>query len=279
MNLGVCNLTHKHGKLVKAHVIPDSLSKIPEKGKFWIESGTEGRPIRRYTSWFDNNLVTSDGEKILADLDDWAVHHLRKNRLVWSGFDGDEPAFDDEVKIDLAGRGIRLIEGIDGDRLRLFLLSVLWRAGASQREEFHQIKIPQVKLEILRKMILHGRCEPKVVFPVSLTLIPTKGEPQNFAPQKEKRLSALGQGSRKIPIFRFFMDGLIAHFHTQICQKDRLSAGGFAVGASRTLGVVTIPYHLSAQFERIELFKAQAESEWPNEMAKLITANWGPGYP
>lgn len=40
---------------------------------------------------------------------------------------------------DSGGWGIRKIEGIDGSRLRLFFISLLWRAAVSEMVEFREV--------------------------------------------------------------------------------------------------------------------------------------------
>lgn len=88
MTCGACKLTGEEGAFVKAHIIPDALTR-PEKGAPFAQAGLEAAPIARWTSWYDKGIVTAAGEKILAGYDDWAIQKLRDHRLVWSGW-GDE---------------------------------------------------------------------------------------------------------------------------------------------------------------------------------------------
>lgn len=44
--------------------------------------------------------------------------------------------------------------GLDAARLRLFFLSLLWRAAASTRGEFAAITLPPDDLEHLRRIVL-----------------------------------------------------------------------------------------------------------------------------
>ena len=56
------------------------------KGQPLTQKGRNGRHIRRWTSWYDNRLVTDNGEAILAKYDDWAINFFRQKRLSWSSW-------------------------------------------------------------------------------------------------------------------------------------------------------------------------------------------------
>ena len=66
---GICKLTGITGKLVKSHLIPQALTQPEFKGTPLIQVGNGKIPIRRWSSWYDSSIVTSDGEAILADLE------------------------------------------------------------------------------------------------------------------------------------------------------------------------------------------------------------------
>jgi hypothetical protein len=266
---GRCALTGQEGPFVKAHILPAGLTRPRTRGEFFIQGGIKDRPIKRWTSWYDQRLVTASGEKILSDLDDWGIKTLRKHKLVWSSFDGPKCEFDDWIQMDAEGRGIRVVEGIDTEKLRLFFLSLLWRAAASRLSEFAAVQVSPAKLRSLGRMIVSGRSEPRVLFSLSLTQISSKGPFHNMAPDAEKRPSTTNRNARKIPIFRFFLDGLVVHYHRRVDHREIKAAGGLAVGASAKLGVITIPYEVSAQQDRFDFLSQHVETEWPDELRVL----------
>jgi hypothetical protein len=53
-----------------------------------LQLGPNQRAKKRWSSWYDPELVTAVGEKYLTDLDTWAIKVLRKHKLVWSGWSG-----------------------------------------------------------------------------------------------------------------------------------------------------------------------------------------------
>ena len=271
--IGTCQLTGCVGKLVNAHIIPDALTK-PDEGRFWIETGSDQRPLRRWTSWYDNELVTREGEAILAKLDDEGIRVLRAHQLVWSGFKSDPVTFGDWVPLGNSGQGTRIIEGIDGRALRLFLLSILWRAGASRRPEFRQIRISQGKLKLLGGVIKGDLPDRRSLSPIAIVQISSRGERHNFAPRRETKILERNDGRKKIPFFRFFFDGLVVHFHVKPSLRDVTQMGLMEVGRGNKLGVLTIPYELSAQMMRLEGFKDIAGGKWPKELSTLAVANW-----
>lgn len=263
-----CRLTGKPGTFVKAHIIPEALTK-PPVGKMFYQAGQGTRPIRRRTSWYDQGLVIRDGEDILRDYDTWAIAELRKHKLVWSGW-GPMAALPQASQI--FGDGVRVIRGIDPTRLRLFFLSLLWRAAASRMPELKEIAIDADRLEQLRRLVLEGDPGPAEFFPAALVQLSTRGDAHNMTPVALEKEAPGPDGSRlKIPFFRFYFDGLIVHFHNQ-SEAERSAVPGLGngrIGASEELKVGTVPFERSFQFENLRRSFAEMRADWPSEMARL----------
>ena len=141
---GRCSLTRREGQFAKCHIIPEALTRPSTPGNPWFQySGADPRPpVRRWTSWYDLRLVTTEGERILSDLDNAAVVELRKHKLVWSGW-GDASVLPTPIALTGAvPTGVRVVEGVDGRTLRLFFLSLLWRAAATSLPEFKEVAVP-----------------------------------------------------------------------------------------------------------------------------------------
>ena len=108
---GICKLTRRHGRFVKSHIIPAALTKPSRKGSYFLQMGKNERPRRRWSSWYDPELVTDEGEKYLEELDTWAIKILRKNKMVWSGWGG-RSALDECLHNTPGPIGIRVVENI-----------------------------------------------------------------------------------------------------------------------------------------------------------------------
>lgn len=257
---GVCRLTLTNGPFVRSHLIPDAFTKAEIKGAPLIQFGSGKRPSRRWTSWHDENLVSRTGEDILSALDDWAIRTLRQHSLVWSGWGEATPLPPNHPAAQADGYSGRLLTGVDFSRLRLFLLSLLWRAAATNRVEFSEVSIPEEHLEVLRQALVSGTLPPEEFYPATLTQLSTLGVRQNQVPLAEMMLvpNLPGLGSQRRPIFRFYFDGLVAHFHRSTTGViDSLRP--IAVGASNALVIGLISYERS--FQRANFVNVIRESK------------------
>lgn len=160
---GRCQLTGKLGPYVKAHILPEALTRPSQKGNPFLQHLPGSRTTRRWTSWYDNTIVTADGESILSDLDDRGIRELRRQRLVWSAWGPIQ-----SMAIPGASHSIRTIQNVDATTLRLFLLSILWRAAASKLFELAHVKLPYDDLIFLRDMIRSRTITPLTFCPISL---------------------------------------------------------------------------------------------------------------
>jgi len=249
---GICKLTLSHGLFVKSHLIPLALTMPMPKGFPLMQFKTGTRSIRRWSSWYDMSLVTKEGEKILTELDTWAISELRKNKLVWSGWGSSRSLGSFHIPFDDTGMGIRIIESIDPKKLRLFFLSILWRAASTTLPEFTEVQLSQQDMEKLRLMIISRETEPLAFYPAHLTQLSTIGHIHNHAPTASViELSESGDDAKikLLPVFRFYFDGLIIHMHRHALADDGYTStlGNWTVGASETLAIMTISFEKSFQ--------------------------------
>jgi hypothetical protein len=250
---GVCKLTGQPGRFVRSHLIPLALTKPDMEGAPLIQFGSGKRPVRRWSSWYDDHLVIRKGEDLLADLDNWAIKELRKHSLIWSGWGSTSTLPPQHASQSPNGWRGRLVSGIDFPRLRLFLLSLLWRAAATERGEFSEVGLPPQELAVLRTSLLERKATPLEFYPATLLQISTRGPAQNIVPlaQMMPVPNLPGLGARRLPIFRFYFDGLVVHMHRQASGHidDFLPS---VVGAGDTLLVGTVTYERSFQRENLE---------------------------
>jgi hypothetical protein len=252
-------LTGARGRYVKAHIIPEALTETLWKGKPLTQMGRHGRHIRRQTSWYDRELVTAEGEAILARHDDWAINFFRQKKLIWSSW-GPMEQLDLPDQIPgppSGGSGLRELNGVDSVRLRLFFLSLLWRAAATRLFEFNLIALPDHELAQLREMVLHSQVEPYHFYPVLLIQLSTRNFPHNRgAGRLTKRelvidpITGHVSEGREIHHYRFYFDGLIAHMHIGDDAETVARQQSLFVGPGSELLVLTLPSEESAEMKQ-----------------------------
>jgi hypothetical protein len=252
VRVGQCKLTGTHGRYVKAHIIPEALTDTLWKGKPLTQIGRHGKRIRRQTSWYDRELVTAEGEAILARHDDWAINFFRQKKLIWSSWGPMEQLTlpDHSLVWGPGNWGLRKLDGVDCARLRLFFLSLLWRAAATRLFEFDLVGLPAGELAQLGEMVLHGQVEPHHFYPIRLIQLSTRNFSHNRAAGRlikrefvpDPVTGSLSERSqREIHHYRFYFDGLIAHMHINDDAEHVAQKESMFVGPRNELLVTTLP--------------------------------------
>ncbi|MFO7476908.1 MAG: hypothetical protein R6X03_00895, partial [Methyloceanibacter sp.] len=246
-NVGTCALTGATGKFVRSHLIPrafchKNLDKVSR-----IEWGERGRkPNLRHTGWYDDHLVTDAGERKLAQYDSFAANQIRRQGLCWRFF----PISESAHRRQLGEFELITIPGANSARLRLFFLSLLWRATTTKHPGFREIRVDPMSRRKLRK-IVNGDIEADPAdFPIVLVLMTTQGPPQNLTPLRQRiQIPQIAEGlPRDIKACRFFLDGLIAHIGRKSMDTKLLRAWApRAVGRGDDLIVIGRPYGGSFQ--------------------------------
>ncbi|KVC97557.1 hypothetical protein [Burkholderia ubonensis] len=209
---GTCALTGEYGQFVKSHLIPRALTRLSRTGEKFIQSGIGERMARVPDSWYDLKLVVRLGEDILADIDDVGIKELRENHLIWSGWEGHE--------------SLQALLGIDSDspfrelrlqntrNLRLFFLSLLWRAGASGLSEFRHVALTPEETEDLRQRVFNRDPGAQEDYPIFLHQISNLGAPHNRTPFMEKdTITIEGEPDRRLTHVRFYFEGLVSKIY------------------------------------------------------------------
>lgn len=268
---GVCKLTQKRGQFVDAHLIPKALTRPEGKGLPFVQAGGGLPPSRRWSSWYDKRLVIAEGESVLSRHDNWAIPELRKHKLVWSGWGPMQSLVGNHDLFDGTGVGVRSITGIDGNKLRLFFLSLLWRAAVTSRPEFDEISLPQNSVERLRCMLLADDPGMPNFYPIQLVQLSTLGVIHNLPPIASSKVipASDDRGDQTVPFFRFYFDGLIAHIHIAEEDSDAPHLGPWVVGGEPSVSICTVTYEISFQRRNLEYFVDEALMKWPELMRKL----------
>ena len=253
---GICKLTKKKGVFIKSHLIPQAFTRPAKKGSpLFQHINKSTKPIRRWSSWYDTKLVIQEGEDILTKYDTWAVQSLRKKKLVWSGWGKKNKLAPKQLKQVNESIGMREVIGINTKKLRLFILSLLWRAGSSELPEFSEVRISKGKLEQLRVMIVTGNPDPISFFPASFTQLSTKGVVHNQSPVLLMKTIPSFEGTKEHDelFYRFYFDGLIVHIGIEASNGcSILSKGKMIVGAEESFVVTTQSYKGSLQKGALE---------------------------
>lgn len=143
MKIGICKFCNEAKLLINAHIIPESLYPIDDKGsrmQFILDS--KGEPRKKSpTGIYDPNLVCKECEKFFDVGDAYAKELLIDRRS--------------EIKKKITPKGMAYYEYIDVDykKLKLFFISLLWRAHATSRPEFNAVMLG-AKYELLAKQMI-----------------------------------------------------------------------------------------------------------------------------
>ena len=201
--MDVCLLTGKEGKYVKSHIIPKSLTRPKKPGNKFIQpdpNTAKKRYIKRADSWYDKSIVIREGEDYLSDIDSYAIDELRAQGLLWTSNKIREPAANSINEL-------AVVIFNEPSKIRKYFLSLLWRATVSSLPEFKDIVLTKNQTEKLRKIIV-GEIEDELsFFPITLIQLTSEGPTHNLTPTKQR----VGADGREV--YRFYMNGLIAHIH------------------------------------------------------------------
>ena len=125
-----CKFCRQERKLVEAHVIPRSFFEIDPANPPRLASNKDGVfPKRSPAGMYDTQLVCEDCERMFSPFDDYAQRLLVANR------EAAKPIYDGEQPI------AYIYEAYDYQKLKLFFLSLLWRASESSHNFYRRIKL------------------------------------------------------------------------------------------------------------------------------------------
>lgn len=126
-----CKFCGNNKKLIKAHIIPECFFVIVNESDETSKLITEDPnipPKRSQIGVYDQNLVCLECEKKFGKYDDYAINFF-KNKSITKN----------EIRQNNKVHGF-IIESFDYTLLKLFFISLLWRASESSQEFFKHIK-------------------------------------------------------------------------------------------------------------------------------------------
>lgn len=132
----ICRGCEKEKKLIKAHIIPESFFRGLRGGEIapQIHSTTEGvHPKRSPIGIYDKEILCHECEQKFQELDDYGNHVLIER----------------EADLEPLTRGSKIagyrIRSINNDKLKLFFLSILWRASISNHYFFSKVALNRLE--------------------------------------------------------------------------------------------------------------------------------------
>ena len=238
VEFGVCKLTGTSGRFVKSHLIPRALTRLSRTGEKAFEVDAQsGQLIHRVEGWYDLELVTKEGEQILAKCDDEGIRELRRSGLISSGSSnlslGNLSEFQ-QVHI----------HSNHPKHLRMFVLSLLWRAASTEIDAFKHFSFPSADRDYVGDLLLNGKTgQPNEFVTVFISLNDVDAV-HNHTPIRD----SLAWEGTYLPFSRFYFEGLVIHIYDRTQSPDLLNAiGGGAVGFSKDFIVVRRPFGDSRQ--------------------------------
>src|SRR5690349_8278370 len=127
----ICRLCGNNRPLIRSHVIPRSLWELdgaqPAPRLITNSGGTY--PKRAPAGIYDQTIVCEECERIFGPGDDYAADFFVKRTVPFR-----------EIRENGRLTGY-LVKRFDYDSLKLFLISVLWRAGVSSHPMFVRVQL------------------------------------------------------------------------------------------------------------------------------------------
>lgn len=127
---GLCELCGKQRHLVDSHIIPKSFYDLPKEGDVLrIHSSKPDLHPRRAPKGIYNQILCEECEARLAPWDDYAFRFLSVDPSTLEAHQADNDTW------------IEVRPSVNYEKLKLFAISVLWRAHVSQHETFRTIQL------------------------------------------------------------------------------------------------------------------------------------------
>lgn len=142
----ICKGCSKNKKLIKAHVIPESFFvglRDEKKAPLLITDKKDHYPKKIPIGIYDKTILCRECEDIFQKFDDYAQSLLLK---------------EEHTHTDIIQNGVLVgysISNVDVDTLKLFFLSLLWRASISKMEFYSKINLGPHE-QIIKKLVWEG---------------------------------------------------------------------------------------------------------------------------
>ena len=171
--MGKCRLCLKEKKLIKAHIIPEFMyNKIKDENNiFYAMSYNLDTDISRskkiQTGEFDKNILCEDCDNriIGANYEKYAQKSMYGRR----DLDPEIAPICSNYQNPNDGAEYSICKNIDYGKMKLFLLSILWRASITDRKIFMDVDLGEKHEETLRKLIYENIIPKESEYPIMIT--------------------------------------------------------------------------------------------------------------
>lgn len=150
----ICRMCLKEKKLVDSHIIPRSFFEVLRTDERFLEihSNKKGEFVKKSPIGIYDQIVCLECEKLFQTYDEYAC------KILLNSAENIQEIKNGEEHI------ASVIKNYDYNNLKLFFISVLWRASVSKNIYFEHVKLGPYE-EIFCKMIINGNSDEEDIFP------------------------------------------------------------------------------------------------------------------
>ena len=172
--MGKCRLCLKEKKLIKAHIIPEFMysgMKAEDDKNIFFEvtydlDTNKSKPKKVQTGEFDKNILCSDCDNRILGSN---YERYAQKSMYGKGINPEIAPICKNYKNPNDGAEYSICTNIDYGKMKLFLLSILWRASITDRKLFKEVSLGKKHEEIIRKMLYEGIIPEELEYPILMT--------------------------------------------------------------------------------------------------------------
>lgn len=188
--MGICKLCKKDKKLIEAHIIPKFMyKKMKDENHSFYDityslDTKETKSKKTQKEDYDKNILCGDCDNgIIGGIyEDYA-----KDTLYGENLNPEiAPKCENFINPD-DGAEYSICNNIDYTKMKLFFLSLLWRASITDRPTFNEVSIGSKHEEIIRKMIYEKITPLEEEYPIVITsFMRTENKFENLIAQPKR---------------------------------------------------------------------------------------------
>lgn len=170
--MGKCRLCLQEKKLIKAHIIPE-----------FLHQGMKDDNNIFYNVTYNLDTLKDNAQKIqTGEFDKDILCADCDNRILGSDYEkyAQVTMYGKNIKPEIApvcknyknpddGAEYSICTNIDYGKMKLFLLSMLWRASVSKRKAFQEVNLGEKHEERIRSLLYNGIVPPENEYPIMMT--------------------------------------------------------------------------------------------------------------
>jgi hypothetical protein len=161
-NVGVCRLCGQLRPLIKAHAIPRSFFKNLKGTAKYSVLFDANAPLNKVSTFYqagiyDSGILCIDCEKKFNNLDTYGWEILGNPLLI-------NPVYD------ASAGGYSYTVNCDTDKIRRFILAILWRASVSSHSFYSEVKLGPYESQVKRRLFYPTALRPNEFLTVVMRL-------------------------------------------------------------------------------------------------------------